>query len=160
VARIHERIQAQRKDFAHQESRKLVRRFDLVALKSLSVKGLAAGMLAKSVQDAAWSLFTRFLAYKAANAGKQAIAVDPCGSSQECPACGRRARKSLSERRHHCPCGLRIDRDEASAQVILARALRVVGASACGSDDLCAGGSSPGVSRAKEAGSPQESTHS
>jgi putative transposase len=57
VACIHERTTAQRKDFAHQLSRRLVNRFDLLAFEALNVKGLAASRLAKSVQDAAWAMF-------------------------------------------------------------------------------------------------------
>jgi hypothetical protein len=66
VARVHERIAAQRKDFAHQESQKLVNRFDLIGFEALNFKGLAAGMLAKSVHDAAWGMFLFFVTYKAA----------------------------------------------------------------------------------------------
>jgi hypothetical protein len=44
--------------------------------------------------------------------------------------------------------------------VILARALRVVGAAACGGGGLCGDGLAASVSRAGEAGSPHESTHS
>jgi putative transposase len=157
VARLHERIAAQRKDFTHQQSRRLVNRFDFIAIEKLNIKGLAASHLAKSVHDAAWGMFTRFLAYKAEYAGKQVIAVDPCGTSQTCPCCGAVAKKSLSERVHRCPCGLVLDRDHAAAKVILARALGVAGAD-CGGSDLCAENTS-GVSRPDEAERPHHATH-
>jgi putative transposase len=158
VARVHERIAAQRKDFAHQESRKLVNRFDLIGFEKLNIKGLAASRLAKSIHDAAWSLFLWFVTYKAVNAGRHAIPVNPNGTSRECPACGRVTTKSLSERIHRCPCGLILDRDEASARVIRARALGVAGASACGGIDLCRGNDPP-VSRPSETGSRNGATH-
>jgi putative transposase len=158
VARIHERVAAQRKDFAHRESRKIINRFDLIAFEKLNVKGLATGKLAKSVHDAAWSMFTRFVAYKAEYAGRHAVPVDPRGTSQECPSCGAVTPKKLSERTHRCPCGLIIDRDEASAQVILARALGVAGATACGGDGQCRK-SNPPVSRAEETGSQDGAMH-
>jgi putative transposase len=160
LRRVHERIAAQRRDFCHREARKLVNSFDCIAHEDLNVKGLAKSRLAKSVHDAAWGLFLGLVACKAAGAGKHTCPVDPRGTSQECPYCGRVAPKSLSERVHHCPCGGPVlDRDWASALVIRARALRVVGASACGGSGLC-DGSSPGVSRPVEAGSPMSALQS
>ena len=129
VAKIHERIKAQRRDFAHQESRKLANRFDLIGVEALNIKGLAGGMLAKSIHDAAWGMFLFYLTYKAANAGRRVVAVDPRGTSQECPGCGTVRAKSLSERRHQCSrCHVDIDRDYAAALVVEARALAVAGA--------------------------------
>lgn len=158
VARVHERVQAQRKDFAHQQSRKLVNRFDLIGFENLNIAGLSRTPLAKSIQDAAWGLFIWFVTYKAAKAGRYAVPVNPNGTSQECPSCGRIAPKSLSERVHRCEaCGLVIDRDEAAARIVHARALRVVGAAACGGDGLCRG-SAPPVSRASETGSQDGAT--
>ncbi len=130
VSRIHERVKAQRRDFAHRESRKIVDRFDLIGVEALNIKGVASGMLAKSVNDAAWAFFLFCLTYKAANAGRRVVEVDPRGTSQECPDCGAVKAKTLSERRHQCSCGpIDLDRDYASALVIEARALAVAGAS-------------------------------
>lgn len=136
LARQYERISAQRRDFAHQQSRLLVDRYDLIGFEKLNVKGLAAGRLAKSMIDAAWTMFLGMLSRKAENAGRHAVGVDPRGTSQTCPDCGAVQRKELSERIHACNCGLRIDRDEAAARVILSRALGVAGA--CGGLHLCA----------------------
>jgi len=120
LARQHERITAQRKDFAHQESRKLVNRFDFLAFEKLNIKGMVHSNLAKSIFDAAWGLFLFCVTYKAAYAGKATDAGNPCGTSQECPDCGAIKAKSLSERIHACNCGCILDRDEAAARVILA----------------------------------------
>ena len=127
VARIHERIQAQRKDFTHQESRKIVNQFDFISIENLNIKGLASGIFAKSVNDAAWAIFTFCLLYKAANAGKQVVKVDPRSTSQTCPDCGAVKGKTLSERVHSCECGAKLCRDVAAARVILARGLAVAG---------------------------------
>lgn len=124
IARHYERVAAQRKAFAHQEARKLVSNFDLVAFENLNIKGLARTRLAKSVLDAAWGVFLFLLVAKAESAGRTAIGVNPRGTSQECPACGAVKRKTLSERVHRCPCGCVMDRDVAAAKVILARATR------------------------------------
>ncbi len=132
----------------------------LIGFEKLNIKGLAQSRLAKSVHDAAWGMFLGMVVCKAAGAGKHAIAVDARGTSQECPCCGRVAPKSLSERVHRCPNGCPVlDRDQAAALVLRARALRVVGANACGGIDLCAE-TRPGVSRPGETGSPTNATHS
>ena len=119
-ANVH--VRNQRADFAHKESRKIVDEFGVIAVENLNVKGLAGGMLAKSVNDAAWSMFFMFLLYKAANAGRQVVQVDPCGTSQTC-VCGARVAKTLADRWHYCPaCGLSAGRDHVSSLVILQKA--------------------------------------
>lgn len=123
LARQHERVASQRRLFAHAEARKIVNRFDLIAFENLNVAGMVHGNLARSIHDAAWSFFLFCLIFKAANAGKSTVAVNPRGTSQECPQCQAVAKKSLSEREHVCPCGARLCRDHAAAQVILARAV-------------------------------------
>ena len=40
VARVHERIRWRRSDFTHQESRRLVNQFDLIAVEDLSVRNM------------------------------------------------------------------------------------------------------------------------
>jgi putative transposase len=65
------------------------------------------------------------LVYKAENAGRQVVKVDPKYTSQECPNCHALEKKSLSERVHRCDCGLTIGRDHAAAFVILGRGLRL-----------------------------------
>lgn len=130
LARHHERVAAQRKDFAHQQSRRLVNRFGLIAHEDLNIKGLAKSKLSKSILDAAWGLFLGYLRSKAECASCRIVAVDPRGTSQECPSCGAIRKKTLSERIHSCPCGMPpIDRDHAAAQVILSRAAGVAAAS-------------------------------
>ena|SRR5208282_804673 len=49
----------------------LVQNFGLIGVGNLHGKGLASGMLAKSVHDVAWAAFFSKLAYKAENAGRR-----------------------------------------------------------------------------------------
>ena len=56
--------------------------------------------LNKSILDAGWAQFTTILTGKAAEAGRQLIAVPPHYTSQRCSACGMHVRKSLSVRTH------------------------------------------------------------
>lgn len=123
LRKVHQYIGNQRSHFHHCESRRLVDRYGLIVIEDLNVKGLADSRLAKSVRDAGWSSFTEKLAYKAENAGRFLVRVDPRGTSQTC-VCGAAAPKALSQRWHECSsCGLSADRDHVSAQVILQRAL-------------------------------------
>lgn len=159
LASIHERISSQRKDFAHQESRKLVNRFGLIGFEELNIKGLARTRLAKSIMDAAWGLFLYFVSYKAANAGKHAVAVNAAGTSQECPWCGTVKKKSLSERQHRCECrDVVIDRDHASGLVIEARAVAVAAASNLWRKGPLARDALPALSPSCEAESPAVAT--
>lgn len=122
VARLGARIASQRRDASHKLSRSLVDRFSHIVFEDLNIKGLAAGMLAKSVHNAAWNMLVQHVTYKAANAGGVVVLVDPRGTSQTCPECGTIARKPLTQRRHICDCGCDLDRDVAAARVILQRA--------------------------------------
>jgi putative transposase len=91
--------------------------------------------LAKSISDASWSMFRTVLTQKAESAARDAkgaalrevIAVNPAYTSQDCHACGYRAKKKLSERWHHCPmCGASLDRDTNAAINILALANNIL----------------------------------
>jgi putative transposase len=119
LQRQHAHIQNQRSNFQHKVSRVLVDNYGVIVVEKLNIKGLASGMLAKSVNDAGWGYFLSKLAYKAESAGREFIKVDPRNTSQTC-ICGQRVAKTLSERWHSCPgCGLSQSRDHVSAQVIL-----------------------------------------
>ena len=119
LQRQHAHIQNQRSNFQHKVSRVLVDNYGVIVVEKLNIKGLASGMLAKSVNDAGWGYFLKKLAYKAESAGREFIKVDPRGTSQTC-TCGQRVPKTLSKRWHSCPkCGLSQSRDHVSAQVIL-----------------------------------------
>jgi putative transposase len=127
LQRAHAHVRNQREDFAHKVARRLVLLFGLIVVEKLNVKGLAAGMLAKSVNDAGWSSFIIKLTYKAAEAGRELVKVDPRGTSQRC-VCGAPNPKILSQRWHHCEsCGLSVPRDHASALEILRLGLSLLG---------------------------------
>ena len=119
LQRAHAHVRNQRSDFHHKASRSLVERYGFIAVEDLNIKGLASGMLAKSINDASWSSFIAKLAYKAEEAGRVLVKVDPRGTSQTC-LCGASVPKTLSQRWHQCDqCGLSAPRDHVSAQVIL-----------------------------------------
>ena len=127
LQRAYAHVRNQRADFAHKVSRGLVIVFGLIVIENLNIKGLAGGMLAKSVNDAGWSSFITKLTYKAAEAGRVLLKVDPRGTSQRC-VCGAPNPKTLSQRWHNCEiCGLSVPRDHASALEILRLGLSLLG---------------------------------
>jgi putative transposase len=139
VTYVFRKVRNQRLDFAHKLSHKISKTYSLIAVEDLNIKGLAAGMLAKSVNDAAWSLFLNLLEYKVANTGSKLVRVDPRYTSQICPECGTIAKKELSVRLHSCHCGCEMHRDTAAALVILARGLSGMGTIPRSPADLSAG---------------------
>ena len=62
VQRAHSKAANVRRTWHRQQAAKLVERFDLVAMEDLSIKGLARGMLAKAVHDAARRSIARMAA--------------------------------------------------------------------------------------------------
>ncbi len=128
LAKIHERIANRRSDFAHQESRKLVNRFQIIAFEALEPQkmGKSTGMR-KSIMDVAWSQFIEMTVSKAEEAGRRVVLVDARNTSKMCSRCGTLVPKSLSERTHSCPaCGLVMDRDVNAAITILQRGLQTL----------------------------------
>ena len=114
-------MKRQRRDFHHKTARWLVRRYDVMYLEDLRVATLVRNRhLSKSISDAAWGQFRTLLEAKAADAGRQVVAVPPQYTSQDCSRCGARVQKSLSVRTHLCPsCGLVLDRDHNAALNVL-----------------------------------------
>jgi putative transposase len=119
LQRAHEHVRNQRLDFHHKVAYMLVMMYGLIVIENLNIKGMARGMLAKSVMDAGWGGFISILTYKAEEAGRKLVKVDPGGTSQTC-ICGTRVEKELKDRWHECKsCGISVPRDHMSAQVIL-----------------------------------------
>lgn len=129
VAHVHERIANRRRDFAHQESRKLVNRFAIIAFENLNIRAMLKNpCFAKFITDAAWNQLVRFTSYKAENAGRCVVQVNSRNTSQRCSGCGEIVKKDLSVRTHACSaCGLRLHRDHNAARNILALGLQGVG---------------------------------
>jgi putative transposase len=138
LASVHEKIANQRKDIAHKTARYLVNNYDLIAHEDLQIKNMVKNHhLAKSIQDSGWGMFFDILAYKAEEAGKQVVKVNPHNTSQICSGCGHIVKKTLAVRIHKCPhCGLELDRDINAARNILATALSITGSDGAFGDSL------------------------
>jgi putative transposase len=124
LARQHERVANQRKDYAHKVSRTLVNRYDTLVFEDLNIQAMGKNHhLAKSILDSGWNALLQYVVYKAESAGRRIVQVDPYLTSQVCSACGEIVKKRLAERIHRCPhCGTTLDRDVNAARNILARA--------------------------------------
>ncbi len=115
IAKYHEKISNQRKDFQHKLSSRLISENQAVALETLNVKGLLKNQnLAQHITDASWSSFVQKLEYKAEWYGKNIIKIlrfDP--SSKICHVCGYYHQDlELRDREWACPdCKTEHDRD-------------------------------------------------
>lgn len=116
VARLHQKIANQRKDFHYKTAKKLLNQGKHIGHEALNIKGIAKSRMAKSTHDAGWGQFLQILSVKAANAGLMTIAVNPNGTTQNCSGCGQKVPKEIQDRWHSCPhCGLELDRDHNAA---------------------------------------------
>jgi putative transposase len=94
----------------------------------LRIKNLVKNhCLAKSINDASWYQFRKWLEHFGEKFGKITVAVNPAYTSQECSNCGNHVKKSLSTRTHVCKCGFVLDRDWNAAINILKSALSTTG---------------------------------
>ncbi|MDD1415066.1 transposase [Dolichospermum sp. ST_con] len=123
LGKQHKKVADKRKDFHFKTANNLLKKYDVVAVEDLNVKGLARTRLAKSILDAGWSSFLSILTNKAVNAGLLVIPVKASGTSQDCSSCGDKVPKKLHIRWHDCPnCGCSLDRDHNAARNIKNRA--------------------------------------
>lgn len=133
VAKLHEKVANQRKDFLHKQSRQITNAYDCVCIEDLDMKAMSQALnFGKSVSDNGWGMFVTFLKYKLEELGKRLIKVDKFfASSQICNVCGYKntATKNLSIRAWDCPeCGTHHDRDINAAINIRNEGMRIVNA--------------------------------
>jgi putative transposase len=139
LARVHEKIARQRRNYAHVVSRQLVDEYDTIVLEKLQVRNMtrsakgtvehpgrnvaAKAGLNRALLDAGFSMIAQLIAEKAERAARQIIYVDPHYSSQTCAQCGHVAAENRSGIRFRCiACGHADHADVNAARVILFRA--------------------------------------
>jgi putative transposase len=104
VAAQHRRIANRRRDGLHQLSRSLVDTYGLLVFEDLKIANMvrsAKGSLEepgsyvaqkaglnREILAASWGALISMVAYKAEDAGRELIVVNPRGTSQRCSSCG------------------------------------------------------------------------
>lgn len=128
LAKIHEKVANQRKDFLHKVSTKLIRENQSIALENLNVSGMLKNhRLAQAISDVSWSEFNRMIEYKSEWYGVNILRIgrfEP--SSKTCNSCGGINKDlKLSDRTWTCnSCGATHDRDILAACNIKSFALK------------------------------------
>jgi len=129
VAKIHEKIANQRKDFLHKLSKELADTYAIVVIEDLDMQEMSQSLnLGKSVYDNGWGMFTGMLEYKLEDRGKKLIKIDRWfPSSKTCNVCGYKYDSlALSDRSWECPqCHTIHDRDVNAAINIRNEGLRI-----------------------------------
>lgn len=124
VKAIHAKIANARRDQLHKASTKIVRENSLIVVGNVNAAKLAKTRMAKSVFDAAWSMFRTMLRYKSSRAGASFIEANERSTSVTCSECGAlsgpKGQKGLRIRCWECSdCGMSHDRDINAAKNIL-----------------------------------------
>jgi len=129
--RAHMKVANRRRDFLHKLSRYYIDNYDLIVSEKLDIRSMKSKAYPKirmGIMDCPWYAFNRMLSYKAEEAGKKHILVEPFFTSQICNKCGTDVPKELYQRKHECPnCGYYAGRDANASHNILKRGLKKVG---------------------------------
>jgi putative transposase len=142
IRRLHRKIVQQRRDAAHQLSRDLVDRFDVIVFEDLNIDNmtrrakpkpdpdtpgqhLANGAAAKSglnreILAAGWGQVIEMTCYKAEEAGRTVVKVNPRNTSRTCHRCEHTDPDSRAAEQFCCiGCGHRDHADVNAAKNIL-----------------------------------------
>jgi putative transposase len=118
LAKLHNRVANQRKDYHHQVSAQIANdnQVTLIAIETLKAKNMVKNRkLSKAISDCGWSQFLTFLDYKLKRLGKSIIKIDQWfPSSKTCNGCKViKTNLTLSDRVFDCQCcGLTVCRDQ------------------------------------------------
>ena len=146
LRRAHQRAANARLNYIHHVSKWLIANYDLIAHEDLQINNMSRSAkgtvehpgknvaqkagLNRSIMDAAWALLIWCTTYKAEQAGRWVVPVNPWRTSQKCSGCGRIVPKKLSQRIHSCECGLVLGRDHNAGRNILRLGMSLVGVQA------------------------------
>jgi len=125
VKTIHAKIKNKRSDDLHKASTEIVKDNQLIVVGKFGAKALAKTKMAKSIHDAATTMFKTMLKYKANAHQRQYVEVSENFSTQTCSSCGviptssPKGLKGLAIREWVCECGAVHDRDTNAALNIL-----------------------------------------
>lgn len=123
LAKAHEKIAEQRKNFLHQTSSEIIKNNKIIAIEDLNISGMLKNhKLARSISDVSWSEFIRLLIYKGEWYDSKVVKINRFyPSSKTCNVCGYIKKDlELKDRIWTCPeCNSILDRDINAAINIL-----------------------------------------
>ena len=137
LSRQHRKIANRRRDGLHQLSRRLVNAYDVLVFEDLAITNMVRSAkgtvevpgcmvaqkagLNREILAAAWGGLIGMVAYKAEEAGRELILVNPRHTSQRCSSCGHtEAANRPSQATFACrACGLELHADCNAARNIL-----------------------------------------
>ena len=141
VAKLHKKITNSRLDNLHKVSTELIKKYDVVFLEDLNIKGMIKNhKLAKHISDVSWSKFIELLTYKAEWNDKQIVKIDRFfPSSKTCNCCGYiNQNLKLDIREWTCPsCHVKLNRDLNASKNILKEGYKIISSR---TDDYRSGG--------------------
>lgn len=144
-ARFKAKIARRRLDHHHKLAATIAANAAIFATEDLQIKNLTASAsgtldepgrnvaaksgLNREMLDTAPALLMQLIAYKVRETGGQFIEAPTrtLKPSQRCPSCWAVQKKTLAQRTHRCACGFEMDRDMASALVVLKWAMQEQG---------------------------------
>jgi len=121
VAKVHEKIANQRRDFHFKTANNLVKQYDVIFHEDLDINSMFSFRnINRNIMDAAWKQFLDILSFKAEEAGKKIIKIKSQSTTETCSTCGNIVPVDLTTRIFFCPhCNISIDRDYNAALNIL-----------------------------------------
>ena len=130
LAKAHEKIRSQRKDFHHKLSHELTEKNDVIVVENLNMRGMSQALhFGKSTMDNGYGSFVNMLEYKLERKQKTFVKIDRFyPSSKLCSCCGKiKEDLKLSDRTYICSCGNIMDRDVNAAVNIRNEGKRILG---------------------------------
>ena len=137
VAKVHEKIKNNRKDFLQKLSTQITNDWDRIVVESLNMKAMSQSLnLAKSIMDNAWSSFDKMLEYKSLWKGKDFQRAEKFfPSSKLCRHCDFKHKDlKLSDLVWTCPNCRRSHDRNINAAINLKNTLGIREIYACGDD--------------------------
>ena len=137
IAKLHEHISNQRRDFLHKLSKILSEKYDFIIVEDINMQSISKSLkLAKTTYDNSFGMFRTFLSYKLEKHGGMLIKVGKTfASTQLCSVCSYKNTEikgveHLNIRQWECPnCHTYHDRDINAAINIKAEGVKLLSAS-------------------------------
>ena len=129
IARLHEHVAAQRRDWQEKEATKLARQYDVISVEDIDYRGMAGSLrLGKSTMDNGFGQFLVILERKLNAKGGALIRISRWEPTTKKCQCGYvNPDVKLGWQRITCPvCGRTYDRDRNAAMNILKAGARIL----------------------------------